>query len=119
MSDPNAAEEMPPPPPPRPRSRSPNPNLYATTTPQSQVESDAELAARLQREFDAAEARVHRQGRGGAGNYRQEPGNPPLPQRRQRRQELNDSDEEYYRDDDRDHSFFDGPSQKLNSESRF
>jgi len=71
------------------------------------VESDAELAARLQREFDAAEARVHRQGRGGAGNYRQEPGNPPLPQRRQRRQELNDSDEEYYRDDDRDHSFFD------------
>lgn len=104
MSDPNAADDdMPPPPPPRPQTRSPRP--YSTTTPQSQLDADAELALRLQQEYSMEPQPQPRRPTGNQRSHSDQA--PPLPSRRDRRGHT-DSDEEYYRDDEHDHSFFDG-----------
>ena len=100
MSDPSAvAEETPPPPPQPPRPRSTQPT--STSTPQNQLEADALYARQLQEHFGAPAPRQHPNA--GAGMRRSNTGGRPP----QRRHPNDESDDEYYANDDRDRpSFF-------------
>ena len=97
MSDPSAAE-VPPPQPPRPRGAPESDTIPAellTSTPQSQLDADAQYARQLQEHFAPQPHRNQRKLTGG----RTQP--PP------RRHPNDDSDEEYYNDDsDKDRSSF-------------
>jgi len=98
MSDPSAAE-VPPPQPPRPRGAPESdaiPTELLTSTPQSQLDADAQYARQLQEHFAPQPHRNQRRLTGG----RTQP--PP------RRHPNDDSDDEYYKDDsDKGPSFFD------------
>ena len=92
MSDPSAVE-TPPPPPPRPRAAD-----FTTSTPQSQLDADAQYARQLQQQLGAGTAPQQR---------RPLPQHQPPPQRRHRN---DSSDDEYYNDrnEEKDRpSFFD------------
>ncbi|KAI5857107.1 hypothetical protein BZA05DRAFT_428681 [Tricharina praecox] len=99
MSDPSAVvEEAPPPQPPRPRAQ----QHTSTSTPQNQLDADALYARQLQEHFGAPAPRQHLNAGMGGVRRANTGGKQPL-----RRHPNDESDDEYYTNDDRDRpSFF-------------
>jgi hypothetical protein len=103
MSDPSAAVETPPPQPPRPQQvQQQARNLeFTTSTPQSQLEADAQYAKQLQEHLVGTAQRRQQQ-------HREQARRPLVPEQQRRRRYDADDDEYYLDDSDKDHSFFDG-----------
>ena len=102
MSDPSAAVETPPPQPPRPQQTQQQARdlEFATSTPLSQLEADAQYAKQLQAHLVGTAQRRQQQ-------HREQARHAPPEQQRRRRYDADD-DEYYLEDSDKDHSFFDG-----------